>query len=139
MNSRPLVYLAGPISGCDHELIMGWRKQAIERLAKEEIIGLCPIDVTASDMDIKEIAIIRDKMDVERCDAVLMNLTGAPRVSIGTMVELGWASALGKPIILVMEPGNIHEHAFVYTLADSAYKTIEEGLNAVACMLQVAK
>lgn len=139
MNSRPLVYLAGPISGCKPDEIMGWRKQAQTELAKTNIIGLCPIDVQTEGVDLKSIAVLRDQMDVERCDAVLMNLTGATRVSIGTMVELGWASALNKPIILVMEKGNIHEHGFVSTLVDDLYSDLQAALKAVAIMLQVAK
>ena len=35
--------------------------------------------------------VTRDRWDVAKADVVLMNLVGATQVSIGTMVELGWA------------------------------------------------
>lgn len=139
MNTPPLIYLAGPISGCNEDQIMGWRLHANKIFAQEGMVGLCPIDVTSEGMDLKSIAVLRDKMDVERCDAVMMNLSGAMRVSIGTMVELGWASAYKKPIILILEKGNLHDHGFVTTLADDIYETVDEAIKAVCCMLQVNK
>lgn len=41
-----------------------------------------------------------------------MAMPGAP-ASAGTHVELGWASALGKPIVLLLERG--HEYAGLVT------------------------
>ena len=57
----------------------------------------------------------RDRYDVmTRCDAVLVYLLGAEEVSIGTVIEVGWADAARKPIILVIEDeGNVHDHPMV--------------------------
>jgi hypothetical protein len=33
----------------------------------------------------------RDRFDATRCDVLLVNLLGAERVSIGTMMEVAWA------------------------------------------------
>ena len=40
---------------------------------------------------------------MQRCDVVLMYLIGAKKVSIGTMIEAGWADAYRKPVVLVLE------------------------------------
>jgi nucleoside 2-deoxyribosyltransferase len=56
----------------------------------------------------------RDRYDSTKSDLVVCNLLGAQRVSIGTMIELGWADANRVPVVLIMEKtGNIHEHPMV--------------------------
>ena len=52
----------------------------------------------------------RDFNDVKRCDAILVNLLGAKSASLGTVMELGWAYALQKPVVVAIEPiGNPHD------------------------------
>lgn len=51
----------------------------------------------------------RDRADVLRCDAVLVNLIGAEELSAGCIQEIGWADAWNKPIIVACEPGNVHD------------------------------
>ncbi|MGX7826457.1 nucleoside 2-deoxyribosyltransferase [Actinokineospora sp. 24-640] len=64
----------------------------------------------------------RDLAWMRDCD-VFVAFPGAP-ASPGTHVEIGWASALGKPMVLVLEPGV--EHAALVT-----------GLHAVAPVVYV--
>src|SRR3989344_6684140 len=128
-----LVYLAGGIDGHSYDSCNGWREYAIQELALKGITGLSPMrskdflrnyteivdgvsqHVLASDSGITA----RDMWDVRRSDAVLFNLLEAKKVSIGTMIEYGWASSFDKPIITLMEKqGNIHEHAMVRRLSD---------------------
>lgn len=136
MEMNKLVYLAGPISGCSQEQILGWRALAEETLSDYGIRTLCPIDVKSNWDAIGEAAILRDKIDVQRCDIVLMNLLGASYVSIGTMVELGWADAYGKPVVLVMEPGNVHTHGFVRSLARFKCSSLAEAFETIKTILQ---
>src|SRR5690349_5772850 len=63
----------------------------------------------------------RDRWMVKQADVVYADLSGAQRVSIGTMFELAWAHDQGKHTVVVMEPGNIHEHAFVKEAADVVF------------------
>lgn len=80
----------------------------------------------------------RDRYDTTGADVVFMNLLGAKAVSIGTMVELGWADMARRPVILCMEkPGsigdglsNIHEHLFVQGLI--TYR-VDNLLDGIAC------
>lgn len=51
----------------------------------------------------------RDRADVLRCDAVLVNLIGAEELSAGCIQEIGWADAWNKPVIVACEPGNVHD------------------------------
>lgn len=141
-----LVYLAGPIDGCTYEGCTNWRQYVIEELRKDGITGLSPMrakeflkehpklvdgisdHVLASDAGLTA----RDMWDVRRSDAILFNLVGAKKVSIGTMIEYGWASAFNKPFVAVMEEqGNVHEHPIVRELTKYRVETLDEGLTVI--------
>jgi nucleoside 2-deoxyribosyltransferase len=85
----------------------------------------------------------RDFNDVFTCDLVFANFsdTATRRVprpgheamdiqlaSIGTVMELGWAYAFRKPVILVLPKNNVHDHTFVKRTAVVRVETLEEGL-----------
>lgn len=78
---------------------------------------------------------MRDRHDCLTCDAMLVYLKGADKVSIGTMIELGWADALRKPIVLVMEPGNIHEHVIAGSIPVACVETLTEGCDVIRSIL----
>lgn len=141
-----LVYLAGPIDGRSYDGCTGWREYSIKELAKKGITGLSPmrgkeflrehpklIDGISKHVLTEDSGVTtRDMWDVSRSDAILFNLLNAEKVSIGTMIEYGWASAFNKPIITVMEKeSNKHEHAMVRRLSGFRVETLEEGLTVV--------
>jgi len=65
-----------------------------------------------------------------------VNFLGARAVSIGSVAEMGIASTLHKPVVLVMEPsGNIHEHIFVRELADIHTTSLAEAAGVVNALL----
>lgn len=121
-----LVYLAGPMSGHSGGYC-SWRTKEFEQYRRKDVVALDPMrgkdflkDASSIEthydhiLGTPQFIIERDHNDVKICDLVFVNLLGAKRVSIGTMVELGWAMAYRKPIILVMEAmGNIHDHPMV--------------------------
>jgi len=84
----------------------------------------------------QQAVVTRDRFDTQRVDVVLMNLLGADRVSVGTMVELGWADAARVPVVGVMETeGNIHDHMFVHGLTGFKTQTLDEALTIVKAIL----
>ena len=125
------VYLSGPISGLNYEDGMAWREYARHALAPD-IIAYSPLRgheqlalagiIRDSYEDFPLLGAqgltARDRFDCAACDLLLVNLLGATEVSIGTCLELGWADAFRKPIVLVMEPsGNCHNHPLVRGVA----------------------
>ncbi|MDE1849019.1 MAG: nucleoside 2-deoxyribosyltransferase [Nanoarchaeota archaeon] len=145
-----LVYLAGPIDGETYNECTEWREYAIKELSYHGITGLSPMrakdflkdhplmreGISDSVLTTDGAITIRDMWDVRRCDAVLFNLLKAKKVSIGTMIEYGWASAFNKPIITMMETRdgitkNVHEHAMIRRLSAYRVNTLEEGLYVV--------
>lgn len=77
----------------------------------------------------------RDRNDVMMADAVFMNVYGAKAVSIGTTVELGWADAFRKPVILILDKGGAHDHAFFKGLATYVCDSIEQGIECAKALL----
>lgn len=70
----------------------------------------------------------RDRWMVTQADIIFMDLTGTTEPSIGCMMELAWASMLGKHAVVILPDDNPHQHAFVLEAADVIFKTLEEGL-----------
>lgn len=163
--SRPLVYLSGPITGLDFKGCTDWREYARRALDDLGIDGLSPLrgkeflrdagkivdgmqSVAEYAMSQDAAIVTRDRFDTTRADFLIVNLLGAERVSIGTMVELGWADAARVPVVLVMEQKhvvlgedfaeeyqNIHEHPFVRQLSGSRVETLDEALDLVGAAL----
>ncbi len=160
-NRRPLVlYLAGPITGLGYADALDWRDEVRTRLAvsaphvecvdpmraKQHLAGIESIGPHghAGGLLNSHAVVARDMWDVERCDVVLLNLTGARQISIGSMVELGRASACGKFVIVVLSPEelgeeayanrNPHDHLFVFELASMIAPSIAEALTVIESM-----
>lgn len=148
----PLVYASGPISDQDYRGSTAWY-YVVEEALNPHIRLVMPmrgkefmkgrpgrIGHRAWDHVFATGAAIagRDQADTERCDAVLMNLLPATRVSIGCMIEAGWATAGGqrkKPLVLVMQPGNPHEgHAILEQLATYRVPTLEDAVMVLNVM-----
>ena len=140
---RYKIYLAGPISGQGYEGVVGRYKELIEGLDDYDV--LCPMQgkqYLRTELEFKAHGynqhpastnhgiIERDHWMVSQADVVLADLTPAGgRVSIGTMMELAWAYHLGKHTIVVMEEGNIHQHAFVLEAADMIFTALDDALS----------
>lgn len=121
------IYMAGPVKGLDYDSATNWRKWFIKQMdglnvecldplrGKDELRHETSIDRIEYDtpMSCPQGIYIRDRFDAMRCDLLIVNLLGAEKPSLGSVMEIAWADALHKPIILVMEPGNVHEHAMV--------------------------
>lgn len=139
------VYLAGPIAGQTFEQANEWRIEATKLLSplrainpmrcKEYLRDQYIIDGEESPhpLGTGQGIITRDRNDLRRSDIVLMNLLpsqGTDLVSIGTMVELGWADAYRKPVVIVWERfKNPHRHMFINELAAYQAMNLEDGVD----------
>lgn len=157
--NKPLVYLAGPITGLTYGNCTDWRQQAISSLADVGIDGLSPMrgkeylknrSVIADSYEKGVGSVLsgqrgifaRDRNDCMRADLVLVNMLGATRVSIGTVMEIAWADSNKTPIVLIMEEGdprvdkyNIHEHAMLREACPFRVTTLEDALDVTKIIL----
>lgn len=151
------VYLSGPITGLDYSNARwGWRS-AIRDLIDPDITVLSPmrheghLAELAEPMSIEalnkhaqtnphlfshpKMIVQKDELDIEQCSIMIVNLLGATAVSQGTIFEIGYAAALHKPIIVIREPGNVHNSPFVSESAVKVVDTIEEAALIVNSLL----
>lgn len=119
------VYLAGPISGLtfdeaveyradlENALPEGW--EALSPMRDKDYVG----GVLTDTFDGGTAAVTRDLTDIGLlADAVLIDIRMADRVSVGTMAEMGYAFASGKPIVTLRRPDQAHcfiEYMSVFT------------------------
>src|SRR3990170_87684 len=108
---RPIVYLAGAIAGTRGVDATDWRNTAFGLLATHGIEALDPMRAKQVLSGQERIStnfhdyetngafftsrgiMTRDFNDVRRCDALLVNLLGLAKPSLGTIMELAWAYA----------------------------------------------
>lgn len=155
-SSKPSVYLAGPITGLTYDDGQDWREFAQEWLAAESIDGFSPLRAKAH---LRALGVLdnagkpdsaylglnalsepagitaRDRFDCMGRDLVLVNFLGAERVSIGTCIELGWADAARRPIVIAMEEDNVHRHAMANQVAGFIVPTLEDALTVCKAVL----
>lgn len=147
--TKPLVYLAGPITGLSYGGATSWREEAITELAKHGIVGLSPL--RAKDYLLNETKLAdeydvvmstgrgittRDRFDCTRADLVLVNLLGADRVSIGTVMELAWADLSRTPIVLCIDDEeNPHEHAMIREVVGWRVNSVQAAIDVVIATL----
>lgn len=151
----PIVYLAGGIAGLPGAETVLWRSQATRELngrgietldpmrAKEKLSGQERISHNFNDYAgngaffTSRGIMTRDSTDVRRSDALLVNLLGLTKPSLGTIMELGWAYILNKPVVVAIEAsGNPHDyHPMIHEAMPFRVETLDEAIDAIAIIL----
>lgn len=144
------VYLAGPITGTTYGECTDWREIAYQVFKSAGIEAYSPM--RAKDYLLQETSVAdsyedtimssqrgiyaRDFYDCRSKDALFVNLIGATRVSIGTVMEIAWAAAYQKPIVLVIEnENNIHEHSMIREACPLRVDNLNEGVDVMKALL----
>lgn len=147
------VYLAGPILGCTEGEAKSWREYVDDRLqlnyqdgTSQRIVGISPLRCepihgerygvgyedpkfgTARAIAAKNLA------DVRMCDMTLAYFPKMPEgrhPSLGTIVEIAWAHAEGKPVIVVSDDPIILTHPVVNSCAGWMLPTLDDAIEVV--------
>lgn len=140
---RPTVYLAGPITGLEYDSAQDWRSQVVDELQVAGIDAFSPLRAKEylrtqgaledQYLDLHPLSsargiMTRDRYDCTNRDMLFVNLLGAQRVSIGTVMEVAWADLARKPIVLVMEEDNVHRHAMLTEAVGFEVRTLDEAI-----------
>ena len=143
-----LLYCAGPITGVSYGESTDWREYVASRLpqhikavspmrGKKYLVGEKNIKDSYEEypLSCQKGITCRDRMDVMRCDMILVNFLGANKVSIGSVMEVAWADAWRKPIIVVMENNNIHFHAMLREVSGFIVSNLDEAIAIATAVL----
>lgn len=145
---KKFVYLAGPILGCTEDDAKHWRTYV--DLSFEEGHGITcisplrcepPLDgayykgVYADPKFGTDRAIVsKNLFDTKSCDMVLAFLPKPDpgrHQSFGTLMELAWAHALGKPTILVSDDPDILSHPVVTACASWVLPDLDSAIDLI--------
>lgn len=153
---KRFIYLAGPIAGCSYKEATDWR-EAVQEDFLPGIVGISPMRLkewckrTRKIRDVKQYAKIADEQewlisgeshairardfnDVRTCDMVfayLPKVLNDRRPSWGTSIEIGWASAQQKPLVLVTDDKNLSNHPLVRESAGWIVPDLGTGVQVV--------
>ena len=127
MNAH-LVYLAGPIYGCDDRCVE-WRKDAATQLRKKKIRSLSPMNRDyrglESNPTVRSLIVEKDKKDILMSDTII---AVCDQPSFGTAMEVLFAWSLQKQILVITRHGSpwIHYHA------TKVFETLGDAIAALA-------
>lgn len=146
---RPKLYLSHPISGLTPDESFAYFDMMIDRLGlvfnvlnplagKGDTFRGAPgwTGVEQHPVTKQHAIFARDLWAVSTSDFVFVDLTWSKIVSIGCVMELGWAAMLHKHTVLALNHGNMHEHAFVLEAATVRFESADE---AVEYLLEYGK
>lgn len=149
---KPRVYLAGPIKGLEYGDSVAWREVMQVALAPE-IEAFSPMRGKSALRSLDgplgseygdefmllcspRAIVTRDRFDVVRADLVIVNLSGAEHVSIGTMFEIAWSSLRGIPVVIIDDYStDTHRHPFVTECADWIVGDLEDAAHVARSVL----
>jgi hypothetical protein len=147
---KPLVYLAGPMTGLKFDKANDWRLQVNKDCALAGIDCVSPmrgkqnlkngeiINPSYRDRLSNPMAIVtRDYFDVARATAIFVNFLGSTTISIGTVAEMAWAYMMHKPVIVAMEKDSLYAaHPFMLLFARFVERDLE---SATQLLIEVVK
>jgi nucleoside 2-deoxyribosyltransferase len=85
--------------------------------------------------NIGSILTTRDYEMIKKSDLLILDVLEAGKASAGSFIEIGWASGMNKPIILIAEEGNIHRHIMAMNLITAAVPTRAQAAEVAAKLL----
>lgn len=146
------MYTAGPIKGLTYDGASTWREYV-----HSEMQDIAPWIKTVSPVrgdhaqkgteqvimnDSKEHVFTtkyainqRDYNDVKRSDIIFVNLLDTDVVSIGTVMEIAWARAFDKPVVMMMKDGNIHDHPLLRYPAGYIVDDLDLGIHVAISVI----
>ena len=149
--SKLYVYLAGPISGLSFEGAQTWRDDVAKALDSDKVECLTPLrgkqflngvhkieartDIYQNPITTFKAITRRDMFDTLRATCLFVNLLGAQKVSIGTVMEIAWAYKNQIPTIVLMEPDNLHRHAMIDEACTYILNSVDEGIRIAKFLL----
>ena len=145
--NKKFIYLAGPIAGCTQEEANEWREY-VRSMLPHGIVGISPLrceplkegmkytEEGASPKmwsDPRAIA-TKNWLDTESCDLVLAYLPkelNEKRPSYGTVIEIGWAIGLRKPLIVVSDDKYLMDHPLIKHNASWRLDSLDDAVEVI--------
>ncbi len=133
---KPMIYLAGPITGCKDHQVHGWRDALIKgRSESYEFIDptrRLKLQKHKSPEEYARLIVEGDRQDIMESDAVLAHLW---KESIGTAMGIMAAYSYNKPVVVVLPESNesaaLRQNHTIRFYARAIVKSLREGMEAL--------
>ncbi len=130
--SKPIVYLAGPMSGCNGAQMRDWRS-TVKNLYGHEFDFIDPCDsLVGPDESHYEVA-REDSCAIDRCDALFAYLW---KESMGTAHGVYYAKLHGKPVV-VCDPNHLQNRMIAF-YSDAVLPDLHESVGQLMCIIYQA-
>lgn len=144
------IYLVHPISGLSADDVFGYYERTAKDLTELGYDVLTPVYAKQhlrcekefratgykSECSTNHALFTRDRWMVKQADIIYANFLLAKGVSIGSMMELAWASDSDKHVVVSMQEENIHQHAFVLEAASVIYDEHDKAMAYLKNLVQ---
>ena len=135
---KKFVYLAGPIEGCDADEITYWRKMCHQGFT-DFIIGINPyrVETDSNTKEARKRIVMKNYMDTKNCDLILAYLPkeiNARRPSYGTTFEIAWGYSMQKPVVIVSNDPQVHNHPLM-DMAGALFWNLDEAIDYINVLL----
>ena len=144
---KKIIYLAGPIAGLNFTEANDWRTYCQKKF-EPGIVGISPLrcePLEPGKLYAEDDSVIKmwsdpraisckNWLDTESSDLVLAYLPkemNDRRPSIGTIIEIGWAIGLRKPLIVVSDDDYVMEHPLIEHNASWRFGEIDEAIEVI--------
>jgi len=148
------IYLSGAITDLTYdEARYGWR-QEIASLFDKNIIALSPMRHEGHLAELKgpitdkaliphshllshpKMIVAKDFLDIDECTIVVINFQGKKKPGRSSFIELGYAKAKGKTIIMIANDDDpICSHPFTSTISDVIVSSVKDAAIVVNSLL----
>lgn len=145
---KPIVYLAGPMTGLLVRDAGAWRVEAQKYLKRKNILIASPMRGKLNFKDVikpvydsilsnSKAIVTRDYYDIKRSDALLVNLLhDNDCLSVGTIAEMAWAYTMHKPVIVASNPASQYrEHPFLIMFTRFETNNLKDALETVVSVV----
>ena len=103
------VYLGGAFAEFTPEQVEA-KQREVESLLGAGFTCLKPMHQGAYPAELGDLTTVtlthRDRLQIEQSRLLILDFLGAKKVSAGSMIEIGWATQMGKPIVAIAESDN---------------------------------
>ena len=151
--SKPIVYVAGPMSHLSWEEMNGWREEVRQALPECEVLSplrgkewiknmparLTPKEYPQPFGSSKAIT-RRDHWDVTHSDLIIVNAHGRREGGVGraTVCEMAWAWDHHIPIILIVGQGDpFQDHVFIMEFSLEIVLDLETAISLTRTLLNL--
>lgn len=134
-SALPLVYLAGPITGCNALQRTEWRREVKARYSTKFKFVDPTESLITDDGEASRFALARkDAEAIRQADAVLANMW---KESIGTAIGVVEARRAGKLVVLVDR--NFIQSTFLAYFVDAVARSVDDGLRQIDLLLSTQR